>query len=132
MSFFKKIKDKLTPPKANVSLKFNKSNFVLGENVEGDLVASSDEEFDTTEIRCEIHCVEEAKKMERTYDEGLRREVEREVWESAILLTSVLILCRTTFKTTTERGKREYMRKYIDYLDILRHRYRKRSTKKSI
>ena len=88
MSFFRKIKDKLTPPKANVSLKFGKDGFVLGENVEGELVVSSDEEFEATEMRCEIQCVEEAKGIKRTYDEGLRREVEREVWEAATLYSA--------------------------------------------
>ena len=88
MSFFKKIKDKLTSPKANISLKFNKDNFVLGENVEGELLVSSDDEFDAMEIRCEVQCVEEAKSMKRTYDERLGREVEREVWESTTLYSA--------------------------------------------
>lgn len=85
MSFFKAFKDKLTSPKANVSLKLNKSSFTLGENVEGSLSIAADEQFDATEIRCEIQCVEEAKKIKRVYDESFHRYVDREYRESATL-----------------------------------------------
>jgi hypothetical protein len=85
MSFFKKLKDKVTPPKANISLKFTKDSAALGENFQGELTISSDEDFDAKEIRCEIQCVEEAKKTKRIYDEGLKREIEREIWDSAVL-----------------------------------------------
>ncbi|MGQ9718469.1 MAG: hypothetical protein ACUVWK_01235 [Nitrososphaerales archaeon] len=88
MSFFKKIKDKVTGPKANISLKFNKDNFVLGEDIEGTLTVASEEEFDTIEIRFEIQCVEEAKKIKRMYDERVRREIETESWESATLYSA--------------------------------------------
>ncbi|MEM3665542.1 MAG: hypothetical protein QW222_00490 [Candidatus Bathyarchaeia archaeon] len=88
MAFLKKLKDKLTPPKATISLTLNKSSFALGENVEGTLSVSSDEEFDATEVRCEIQCVEEAKKTKRVYDEALRREIERQVMESATLYSA--------------------------------------------
>jgi hypothetical protein len=85
MSFFKAIKDKLTPPKANVSLKLTETSFVLGENVEGILSISSSEDFQATEIRCEIECVEEAKRLKRVYDERLHSYIEKQFNESAIL-----------------------------------------------
>jgi len=85
MSFFKRIRDKVTPPKVNISLKFKKSNFALGEDAEGTLTVTPEEEFDATEIRYELECVEEAKKIRRVYDERLHREVEQEFDGSANL-----------------------------------------------
>lgn len=88
MGFFKKFRDKLTPPAATVSLKFNKNSVVAGENVEGTLTVTSREEFDATEIRCEMQCIEEAKKMKRIYDEQLHREIDKEIWENATLVAT--------------------------------------------
>jgi len=88
MSIFRKIKQKLTPPKANVTLKLTKNDFVLGGNIEGTLTIASEEEFDATEIRCEIECAERAKKTRRTYDEKAHREIEEEFWDSAILYSA--------------------------------------------
>jgi hypothetical protein len=79
MSFFKSIKDRLTPPKANISLKLNKTSFALGENVEGTLTISSSEDIQATEIRCEIECVEEAKRMKQVYDERFHSYIEKQV-----------------------------------------------------
>ncbi|MEM2111694.1 MAG: hypothetical protein QXX08_07435, partial [Candidatus Bathyarchaeia archaeon] len=71
MSFFKRFKDKLTPPKARISLNLNKSSFALGENVEGALTIAADEEFAIVEIRCEVQCIETAKKLKLIYDETI-------------------------------------------------------------
>jgi rubrerythrin len=88
MSFLKKFKDRVTSPKARISLQLNKSSFVLGENAEVTLAVSSDEEFDSKEIRCEIQCVEEAKRVKYVYDSVVNRNVLREVQESATLYSS--------------------------------------------
>jgi sporulation-control protein spo0M len=88
MSFFKKLKDRMTAPKAGVSLKLNKDSYVLGENVEGTLAISADEDFSAKEIRCELQCSEEAKHLRRVYDENFRGYVEREVRDSAVLFGS--------------------------------------------
>jgi hypothetical protein len=88
MSFFKKFTDKLTSPKATVLLKINKNSFVLGENVEGTLSISSNEDFDATEIRCEIVCNEEAKRTRREYDGNLNREVTRDYRETVALYSA--------------------------------------------
>ena len=88
MSFFKSFKNKLTPPKAKIMLKLNKNSSALGENVEGSLNISSEEEFDATEIRCEIQCVEEAKRIKRVFDENFHTYVNREVRESATLYSA--------------------------------------------
>jgi hypothetical protein len=88
MSFFKKFKDKLTAPKARVSLQLTKNTFELGEMAEGTLTVSSDEDFEVKEVRCEIACVEEAKKMKYVNDPTLNRQVMREVRESATLYSA--------------------------------------------
>jgi hypothetical protein len=85
MSFFKGLKNRVTPPKATLTLRLNKTNYVLGENIGGSANISSQEDFDATELRCEIQCVEEVRRLKRVYDERLRVYVERPVQESAIL-----------------------------------------------
>ena len=88
MSIFQKIKEKVTPPRVNVSVALKKPFFVLGEPIEGTLQVFSQEEFDAVEIRCELDCTERVKKLRRVYDENLKREVEREVWEYAKLFSA--------------------------------------------
>jgi hypothetical protein len=88
MSFFKKFKDKLTSPRARVYLQLAKNTFELGEMAEGTLSVSSEEEFDAKEVRCEINCVEEAKRMKYVNDPALNRQVMREVQESATLYSA--------------------------------------------
>ena len=88
MSFLKAFKDKLTPPKANISLKLNRTSFALGENVEGTLTISSSEDFQATEIRCEIECVEEAKRLKQVYDERFHSCIEKQFNESATLYSA--------------------------------------------
>lgn len=104
MSFLKKLKDKLTPPKASVNLNLKKESLTLGENIEGVLAISSEEDFEATDIRCEINCSESAKKTRREYDKEKGREVERVVWEHAILYSA-----KPTLRGATKiyRGYRE-------------------------
>jgi hypothetical protein len=85
MSFFKKLKDRVTAPNAKVGLQFTRYSFGLGEDAEGMLTATSDEEFDATEIRCEIQCVEDAKRVKYVNDPATNRQVLKEVRESATL-----------------------------------------------
>lgn len=88
MSFFKGFKDRLTVPHANVQLKLNSYSVSLGENLVGTLTVSSQEDFDATEIRCEIQCDEQAKVIRQVYDSNLRMSVPREVQESAVIFAS--------------------------------------------
>jgi len=88
LSFLKKIAEKVTPPKVSLSLNFNKNVYSLGENLEGELTVCSDEDFDADEIRCEFQCVESAKVQKRFYDPSLKREVIRDVWETATLYST--------------------------------------------
>ncbi len=88
MSFLKKFKDRLTKPNAAASLQLNKSGFALGENLEGTLVVTSNEEFDAKEIRCEFQCVETKRTISNQYDAALKRTVPREVQESVTLYSA--------------------------------------------
>jgi hypothetical protein len=88
MSVFRKLKEKVTPPKANVSVTLKKPLFVLGDTVEGVVQVESQEEFDCTEIRCELECVERVRRIRRVYNEALKREVDQQVWESAVLFSA--------------------------------------------
>ena len=94
MSFFKKLKERVTKPKATVSLKLNKNTFALGEKLEGTLTVTSEEEIDATEVRAELRCDEKRKKGRyetetRTLPDGRRetRQVWREYWETATIFS---------------------------------------------
>ena len=92
MSFFKKFTNKFTAPNANVQLKLNQYSVTLGENVEGTLTVSSTDDFDATEVRCEISCVEQARVIRQEYDPQLRRMLPREVQESSVLFSAKPVL----------------------------------------
>jgi hypothetical protein len=90
MSLFKRVKDRVTSPKARISLQLSKNSFVLGENIEATLAVNSDEEFDAQEIRVEIECVEKARRTTYEYDSLAKRNVPREVQESKTLYSAKL------------------------------------------
>ncbi len=88
MGFFKKLKDKVTPPQTSITLKLNKTSYAAGENVEGTFTLNSSEDFQATEVRCEIQCVERARKTRHVYDQSLHRDVDQEYWDSATLFSA--------------------------------------------
>ncbi len=88
MPFFKSFTNKFSAPKANVQLKLGQYSVTLGENLEGTLTVSSQEDFDATEVRCEISCVEDARVIRNMYDPQLRRYLPREVQESQVLFAA--------------------------------------------
>lgn len=88
MSFLKKLAEKVTPPRVDLKLNLSENIFFLGGDLKGELIIISDEDFDTEDIRCEIQCVESAKVQKRFYDQALKREVVREVWETATLYSA--------------------------------------------
>ena len=92
MGFFKKLKERVTSPKATVSLKLNKNVYALGENLEGALTVASEEEIDATEIRAELRCIEKRKtrRLEtetRTLPDG--RQETRQVWRDHVEETTI-------------------------------------------
>ena len=85
MGFFKKLKGRFTKPKATVSLTIPKSTFELGEDLKGAIAVSSQEEFDATEVRAELRCVEKKKREKREWNEQRGRYERRTVWDQATL-----------------------------------------------
>src|SRR4030042_2767384 len=88
MGFLKKFTNKLTAPDAIVQLRFNNYSVALGNNLQGNLNINSKEDFETTEIRCEIACVEQAKVIREVYDAALKRSIPRVVDESVIIYSA--------------------------------------------
>ncbi len=92
MGLFKKFTNKFTAPEAHLQLNFDKFSVGLGENLTGTLTVSSKEDFDVTEVRCELQCVEQAKTIKQVYDAELKRTVPREVTGSAVLFAAKPVL----------------------------------------
>jgi hypothetical protein len=88
MGFLKKFTNKLTAPDATVQLRFNNYSVALGDNLQGNLNINSKEDFETTEIRCEITCVEQSKVIREVYDAALKRSIPRVVDESVIIYSA--------------------------------------------
>jgi ribosomal protein L40E len=91
MSFFKKVTNRVTKPKSSVSLKLDKCVFTWGDELQGTLIVSSDEEVDATEIRAELLCLERKKESGRglTFSTGSRGTSggleNRTSWNTAII-----------------------------------------------
>ena len=83
MPFFKRFKK----PKAGVSLTIPKTTVELGEDLKGAIIVSSQDEFDATEVRAELRCIEKKKRERWVYDERRRRNVRR-VYEDRATLHS--------------------------------------------
>jgi hypothetical protein len=96
MGLFKKFTNKFTAPEANLQLNLSKFSVGLGENLNGTLVVCSREDFEATEVRCEIQCVEHAKVIKQVYDAELRRSLPREVQDSAVLFAAQPVLSGST------------------------------------
>jgi hypothetical protein len=85
MDFLKKFTNKITVPEATVQLKLSTYSVSLGENLQGTLSVASREDFDTTEVRCEIVCTEQAKVLKNVYDSALKTSIPKMIDETAIL-----------------------------------------------
>jgi len=85
MGFFRKLKERVTKPRATVALSLSKGAFALGEDLKGTLIVASEEEFDATEVRAEFRCVERRKKGRYEWNEQAKRNEWKEYWETATL-----------------------------------------------
>ena len=92
MDFLKKIHNKLTAPDSNLELKLTNWSVVAGQNLSGSLVLSSKEDFDCTEVRCEIECAETTRVIRYTYDPAVKRSLPHEAMETAIVCSLKPIL----------------------------------------
>jgi len=77
--------DRFKKPKSSVSLTVPKSTFELGEDLKGAITVSCHDEFDATEVRAELRCIEKKKRERWVYDERLKRNVRRVYWDQATL-----------------------------------------------
>jgi hypothetical protein len=102
MGFFKKFTNKLTAPEASVQLSFSNYSVALGDNLQGTLNVASKEDFETTEVRCEIACVEQAKVIKQVYDAALKRSIPQVVDESTVIYCAKPALSGPTHFTNGE------------------------------
>jgi len=88
MGFLKKFTNKLTAPEALVQLRFDCYSVALGGNLQGTLNVNSKEEFESTEVRCEIACTEQAKVIKEVYDAALKRSIPQVVEETVVIYSA--------------------------------------------
>ena len=87
MGFFKMFKK----PKIEINLELTKRTVALGTSTNGTIIISSKEEFDATEVRAELRCIEKIRRERWIYNERLRRNVRHVYWDSATLLSDDLV-----------------------------------------
>jgi hypothetical protein len=102
MGFLKKFTNKLTAPEASVQLRLSNYSVSIGENLQGNLNVTSKEDFETTEVRCELACIEQAKVIREVYDAALKRSIPRVVDESAVIYFAKPQLCGPTHFANAE------------------------------
>ena len=96
MGLLRKFTNHLTSPEANVQLMLQNYSITLGDNLQGALNVNSREDFDSTEIRCEISCVEQAKVIKEVYDPSLRRTIPQVVDETVVIYSAKPALSGTS------------------------------------
>ena len=84
MGFFKRF----TKPKTSVTLIVPKNTVQRGEDLKGSITVASQDEFDATEVRAELRCVEKRRRERTEYNERLKRNVQRVDWDVATLHSS--------------------------------------------
>lgn len=86
MSFFKRFRK----PKTTVKFEPLKTSVTLGASINVTILVSSNEEFDATEIRAELRCIEKRRRERWVYNQRLRRDVRHVYWDTATLLSEDL------------------------------------------
>jgi len=86
LGFFKMFKK----PKTEIQLQLGKTTLALGANTNGTIIVSAKEEYDATEIRAELRCVERIRRETWVYNNRLRRNIRHVYWDSASLLSEDL------------------------------------------
>ncbi len=87
MSLWRKLTARYYVPRAKVGLVLQKKQFFLGEQINGDMEISSEEEFDITRATVWLMCNESVKKMRTVVnDDGTTRE--NEYWDNADIFST--------------------------------------------
>ncbi|UCH31343.1 MAG: hypothetical protein JSV05_07555 [Candidatus Bathyarchaeota archaeon] len=81
MGFFKRF----TKPKASVSLTLSEKTIELGNDLDGSVDVSCEEEFDATEVRAELRCIEKRRRERWIYDKKRGRKIRQVYWDIATL-----------------------------------------------
>jgi sporulation-control protein spo0M len=94
MSFFKWLSNKLNPPKARVILEIQKNEYVLGEEVKGEVQIISEEEFDVEQIAVSLACWENLKKTRTVSTQvgDTQRHRQEQYWETAKLYSNEFVV----------------------------------------
>ena len=82
MGFFKMFKK----PKVAVNLALKKTQLPLGSKTVATITIASKEEFDATEIRAELRCIEKVRRERWVYNQNLRRDVRHVYWDTETLV----------------------------------------------
>jgi len=86
VGFFKRFKK----PKTKVTFEIPTSSVSLGSSISGTITISAKEEFDATEVRAELRCIEKRRRERWVYNERRRRNIRHVYWDSATLLSEDL------------------------------------------
>jgi hypothetical protein len=81
LGFFKMFRK----PKTKITFKITKPTIALGATMDGIITISAKEEYDATEIRAELRCIEKRRRERWVYNQRLRRNIRHEYWETATL-----------------------------------------------
>ena len=81
MGFFKRFKK----PKASVSLKILENTIALGDDFGTQITINAKEEFDATEVRLELYCIEKQRKERWVYSKRLGRNIHQVYWDNTTL-----------------------------------------------
>ena len=77
-------------PKTEIQLQLGKTTLALGANTNGTIIVLAKEEYDATEVRAELRCVERIRRETWVYNNRLRRNIRHVYWDSASLLSEDL------------------------------------------
>jgi hypothetical protein len=86
VGFFKRFKK----PKTAITFEIPTTTVALGSSIDGTISISSKEEFDATEIRAELRCIEKRRREQWVYNQRLRRNVRHVYWDTETLLSEDL------------------------------------------
>jgi hypothetical protein len=81
VGFFKRFKK----PKASVLLEISNNTAELGEDLKSIITINSKEEFDATEVRLELCCIEKQRKERWVYNKRLGRNIRQVYWDQTVL-----------------------------------------------
>ncbi len=103
MDFLRKIHEKVSAPDGALELRLDNWSVALGGSLAGSLVFTAQEDFDCTEVRCEVDCVETARVIRYVYDPNIRRSLPHETQETATLYAIKPTLSGATHFTKGEQ-----------------------------